>query len=446
MLKREHLHAYQERCIETFKHKRRYALLLGMGLGKTVSSLTAVSDLLSEGKIQKVLVVAPLRVAASVWPTEVNNWEHLNHLSVSVCVGPERKRLAALHTTADVYTINRENLEWLVKLYGEDWPFDCVIIDESSSFKNPQSKRFKALRRVLPFTTHMLLLTGTPAPNSLMDVWAQFYLIDFGRALGRTMSGYKSRFFEKEGYMGYSYAIRPGAAAAIHKLIEPMAMSMSAEDYLELPERIDLVHQVNLPPAVLKKYQEFEKELLIEIDDINEIEAVNAAVLANKLLQFCNGALYTDDTGQYVEVHKAKLDALSDLVDDNPGENMLVAYSYQSDLERLRKRFPDAVVLDKDPATIERWNNGEISMLLAHPASAGHGLNLQRGGAFAIWFGLCWSLEYYQQFNARLHRQGQQNTVRIAHIIADGLLDQRVMRVLSQKDATQATLISALKA
>lgn len=446
MLSRGDLHEYQHRAVDMIKGQKRCMLALGMGLGKTTSTLTAVSDLMDEFLIHKVLVIAPLRVAASVWPNEVANWAHLRHLQVTTVLGSERQRLAVLQRSgADVYTINRENVPWLVKHYGARWPFDAVIIDESSSFKNPGSKRFKALKTIAPLTNYMVLLTGTPAPNSLMDLWAQLYLVDFGATLGRTITGFKQRFFERSGFGGYTHSIRQGAAETIHRLIEPVAISMSAADYLDLPERIDIAQTVCLPPAAQRQYDVFEKELLIDLDDGEEVEAATAAVLANKLLQWCNGSIYTDEHGSFSVLHDAKLDALTDLREENPGENMLVAYSFKADLARLQARFPDAVVLDKDPETIERWNRGEIGILLAHPASAGHGLNLQHGGSLAVWFGLCWSLEYYQQFNARLHRQGQNCAVRIVHIIAAGCLDERVMRVLGQKDATQRQLLTALK-
>lgn len=443
MPSRENLHEYQERAIQFIKDKKRCMLLLEMGLGKTTSTLTAMSDLIDSFMVSKVLVIAPLRVASSVWKQECAKWEQLKHMQVSVCLGTERQRLAALSRTADVYTINRENIPWLVAHYGDKWPFDAVVIDESSSFKNPSSRRFKSLRKVLPHTNYFIELTGTPAPNGLLDLWAQVYLVDFGASLGRTMHGYKQRFFESD-YMGYKFAPRAGAADQIHKAIAPIALSMRAEDYLQLPQRIDLIEYIDLPAAALELYKDFERELLAELPTGEEIEAMNAAVLANKLLQLGNGAMYTDDKGSWREIHAAKIDALKELVEAND-EPILVAYGYKTDLVRLIEAFHDAVVLDKDPETIVRWNRGEIKMLLAHPASAGHGLNLQDGGALCVWFGLTWSLELYQQFNARLHRQGQQKPVRIVHLVARGCIDERVVSVLSDKDAQQSSLMRALK-
>ena len=444
MLSREHLHPYQRRSVDFIKDRRRCGLFLDMGLGKSVSTLTAALDLIQSFAVHKVLVVAPLRVANSVWAQERDKWEHLKPLRVSVCTGPSKRRLAALQMDADVYVINRENVEWLVEQYGTRWPFDMVVIDESSSFKNASSKRFKAMRKVLPYTNYMVLLTGTPSPNGLIDLWSQVYLIDFGHALGRTMTAYKQRFFEQD-YMGYNFTLRPGADQTIHDLISPFTVHMSAEDYLELPPRIDVTVKTSMPPAAQETYRNFERTLLAELDDGEEVEAMTAAVLANKLLQFANGGMYTDEKRNYSDIHSTKLDALAEIIEDNANENVLVSYNYRFDLERLQKRFSDAVVLDKQQETIDRWNRGEIKLLLAHPASAGHGLNIQAGGSLIVWFGLTWSLEHYLQFNARLHRQGQLKPVRVIHIVAEDTIDERVLNVLAAKDKTQSALLRALK-
>ncbi len=444
MLSRDNLHDYQNNSINFFKKQKRCALFLDMGLGKTVTTLTAVTDLIDSFAVNKVLIIAPLRVANSVWEQECENWQHLQALQVSICTGSERNRLAALQTSADVYTINRENIKWLVDFYGKKWPFDCVIIDESSSFKNASSQRFKALKKVAPLTNYMLLLTGTPSPNGLLDLWPQLHLIDFGERLGRTMTAYKQRFFESD-YMGYNFTPRQGSQAKIEKLISDKCLSMTADDYLELPARIDIVEKLQLPKKVLAQYQEFKKEMFIGFENSEAVEALSAAVLANKLLQFANGCLYTDELKNYKELHRVKLDALADLIEANQGENILIAYNYKSDLERLIKRFPDAKVLDKNQTTIDDWNAGKIPVLLAHPASAGHGLNIQKGGSLIVWFGLNWSLELYQQFNARLHRQGQEKPVRIVHLVCEDTIDERVLQVINDKDATQNGLIQALK-
>jgi SNF2 family DNA or RNA helicase len=418
--------------------------MLEMGLGKSVSTLTAISDLLDSFAVRKVLVIAPLRVANSVWKQEAQNWEHLAHLKVSVCTGSEQDRLKSLMTTADVYVINRENVEWLVKQQGKKWGFDFVVVDESDSFKNPSSKRFKALKRVLPDTLYFVLLSGTPAPNGLLDIWSQMYLIDFGERLGRTMTAYKQRFFETD-FMGYKFTPKSGSSEKIHALLADKILSMRAEDYLELPDRIDLVEKVQLSTPLLKQYIEFKKNLFADLPDGEELIATTAATLAGKLLQWANGAVYTDELKNFSELHTVKLDALSEIIEANEGENILVAYNYKSDLARLNAHFPDAVALDSDEKTITRWNNGEIKLLLAHPQSAGHGLNLQGGGCIAVWFGLTWALGNYQQFNARLHRQGQGRPVRVIHIIAEGTIDERVMLTLGEKGAIQSDLLTSLK-
>lgn len=444
MLSRKCLHEYQRRAVDFIIEKKRSALFLDMGLGKTTTSLTAATDLLDACAVARVLIIAPLRVANSVWAQEAKQWEHTQHLRISVCTGTEKKRIAALHQTADIYVINRENVPWLVKHYGKKWPFDCVIIDESSSFKSPGSQRFKALKKIVPHTEYLWLLTGTPSPNGLLDLWSQMYLVDFGERLSRTMTNYKQRFFEQD-YMGYNWTPREGSNATIHALISDKVMSMSAADYLDVPDRVDIVERVELSAKLLREYQQFEKTMLAELDNGTEVEAISAAALANKLLQWSNGATYVDDKGSWHELHSAKLDALADIVEQNPNENMLVAYNYKSDLARLQKRFPNAVVLGKDQSTIDDWNAGKIPMLLAHPASAAHGINLQKGGSLIVWFGLNWSLELYQQFNGRLHRQGQTKPVRVVHLVANGCIDERVMSVIESKDHTQLALLNALK-
>lgn len=443
MLSRHDLHDYQTRSVDYIIDQGRCMLALEMGLGKTTSTLTAVADLIDAGAVSKALVIAPLRVANSVWAQEVAKWGHLQHLRVSVATGAEKARRAALFASADIYVINRENVPWLVENYGGAWPFDMVVVDESSSFKNSQSKRFKALRKMLPIIERMVLLTGTPSPNGLLDLWAQMYLIDFGERLGRTLTNFRQRFFDKD-FMGYKYTLRDGSAAKIESLVSDCIIHMSADDYLDMPDRVDVDSVVALPPKSIAAYRDFERQMFMEIEG-EEIEAATAAILANKLLQFSNGATYTDANGSWSEIHSAKLDALAEIVEDNPGENILVGYNYKFDLERLKKRFPQAVALDKEQSTIDRWNRGETPMLLAHPASAGHGLNLQQGGALCVWFGLNWSLELTQQFNARLHRQGQGRPVRIVRLIAEDTIDERVASVLNNKDATQSSLLNALK-
>ena len=443
MLDRDNLHAYQRRAVDFINDNAKCALWLDMGLGKTVSSLTAITDLIDSFAVNKVLIIAPLRVANSTWHNEIGNWQHLQHLSYSICTGPEKKRIAALTRTADIYIINRENITWLVKHYDKKWPFDMVVIDESSSFKSSTSQRFKALRKALPYIDRLVELTGTPTSNGLLDLWAQMYLLDFGERLGRNMTAYKNRFFESD-YMGYKYTPRKHANEQIYNLIDDLCMTMLAKDYLELPQRIDLRVPVTLPAKLQKEYETLERDFVALLDD-EQIEVLNAAALAGKLLQFCNGAVYTDENKNWSELHDLKIKALQDIVDDNPNENILVAYNFKTDLVRLQKAFPDAVVLDKAGDCIADWNDGKIKILLAHPASAGHGLNLQHGGSMIVWFGLNWSLELVQQFNARLYRQGQTKPVRIVSIVADGCIDDKVTDAILNKAITQRDLLNALK-
>lgn len=440
---RNDLHKYQQRMIDFINNTPKCAIWAGLGLGKTITTLTAITDLIDSITVNSVLIIAPLRVANSVWHIEAKRWEHTKQLRFSIVTGSDKERRTALHKTADVYVINRENVQWLVELYAKKWPFDMIIIDESSSFKSASSQRFKALKKVLPQTSRLVELTGTPSPNGLLDIWSQIYLLDNGQRLGKSMTAYKQRFFESD-YMGYKFKPVKYADKIIHKLIDDIVISLNVDDYLEMPERIDTVIKVQLPQNRLDEYKQLEREFLIQIND-NDIVAYNAATLAGKLLQYCNGAIYTDDLKNWTEIHSAKLDAIDDIISDNTDENLLIAYNYKTDLERLKKRYPEAVVLDKNPDIIKQWNDGKIKMLLAHPASAGHGLNLQHGGSIIVWFGLNWSLELYQQFNGRLHRQGQTKPVRIVHIVADGCIDNRVMQAIENKAQTQDELLDAMK-
>jgi len=443
MPSRNDLHKYQDRMIDFIYNTPKCAVWAGLGLGKTITTLTAITDLLDSFTVCKVLIVAPLRVANSVWHKEAANWQHTKKLTFSIVTGTERERMSALFKTADVYVINRENVQWIVDHYKSKWPFDMIVIDESSSFKSPASQRFKAFKKVLPKVDRLVELTGTPSPNGLLDIWSQMYLLDCGERLGRSMTAYKQRFFETD-YSGYKFKPVKSADKIIHKLIDDIVISLNVDDYLEMPERIDTVIKVQLPQNRLSEYQQLERDFLTQIND-NDIVAYNAATLAGRLLQMCNGAMYTDELKNWTEIHSAKLDAIDDIIAENSDENLLIAYNYKTDLIRLQARYPDAVVLDSDPKTIEQWNSGNIKMLLAHPASAGHGLNLQHGGCIIVWFGLNWSLELYQQFNGRLHRQGQTKPVRVVHIVADGCIDDKVMLAIENKATTQQQLIDALK-
>jgi len=444
-MNRSDLHSYQERTIRFICEKKRCGLFLDMGLGKTVSTLTAISDLINASIIKKALVIAPLRVCNSVWRQEGKKWTHLSHLRINIATGTDKARRKALNAPGDVFVINRENTQWLIDtcVKKKQFPFDAVIIDESSSFKNPSSKRFRKLKKIIPYTTIMVLLTGTPSPNGLLDLWAQIFLIDQGKALGRTMTAYKQRFFNAD-YWGYTFKPKYQAPEKIYELIDPMVLSMRAEDYIEVSDRIDIVETVELSAKVKRDYDDFEKNLFLEFQDV-EVEALSAAVLANKLLQFANGAIYTDEEHNWKEIHNAKLDALSEIIEENPNENILLIYNYKHDLFRIQKRFPQVVLLDKKPQTIEDWNAGKIPLITGHPGSMAHGINLQYGGALIIWFGLTWNLEYDRQAVARLHRQGQEHPVRVVRIVSAGTIDQRVLSVLEQKDAVQNDLLQALR-
>jgi len=444
-LNRQDLHAYQNRAIQFILDKRRCALWLDMGLGKSVVSLTAISDMTDACIIQKTLIICPLRVANSVWLQESRKWSHLEGLRINICTGSAKHRTEQLNKKGDVWVINRENVPWLVSLCADkkSWPFQAIVVDESSSFKSHKSHRFKALKKVLPYTDVMILLSGTPSPQGLHDLWSQIYLIDQGKVLGKNITAFRRNYCEVD-FWGHKWTPKPESHTKIQKLIKPYVLSMRGEDYIELPDRIDIVERVTLPPKILAQYKDFEKKLFMEYDGA-EIEAMSTAVLVNKLLQFSNGAIYTDEDHNWKEIHTAKLDALSEIIEENSGENILAAFNYHHDRERIMKRFPSAVLLDKDPKTIDRWNAGKIKMLICHPGSAGHGLNLQYGGSMIVWFGLNWNLEFTQQLEARLHRQNQTKPVRIIKIVCENTVDERILKVLAGKHCVQSDLLKALR-
>lgn len=457
MLSRANLHDYQRRGYRHIIETPKCALWLGMGMGKTVTTLTAVVDLLNIRDIERVLIIAPLRVANTVWHAEINNWEHLKHLDYAICTGSQKKRTNALAKEASITVTNKESVTWLCE-HLPYWPFDMVVIDESSCFKSHSSKRFKALKKSLKSIHRLVELTGTPSPQSLADLWSQIYLLDEGARLGRNITAFRRRFMEQNPN-GFGYSMRPFAENTIYNLLNDVVITMLTTDYLKLPPRLDSVVHVEVPLLAMGHYSELEREFYLELErsggDVDEFTAANGGVLAGKLLQMCNGALYIDEAdGAYSVMHNEKISALKEIVEDNGDENILVAYNYRSDLERLQAAFPQAVVMDKSGEAVAAWQAGKIKMLLAHPASAGHGLNLQAGGALIVWFGLSWSLENYQQFNTRLHRQGQTKPVRIIHIVARGtkrgrtvdLLDAKVMKALGGKADTQSKLMENLKA
>ena len=443
-------HKYQRIALERIYDTPRVGLLLDMGLGKTVITLTAIEDLIyNRFEVEKVLVIAPLRVAEDTWSRESQKWDHLQHLRISKILGTPTQRRKALAQDADIYIINRENVVWLtneLSSVGNAWDFDMVVIDELSSFKSSKAQRFRALKKYITRSKRVVGLTGTPAPNGLIDLWSQIYLLDGGERLGKTVTGYRERYFlpdKRNQTTIFSYKPKEESEKAIYDKISDICVSMSAVDWLDMPERIDNVRHVQLSAAELKLYEEFEKEQYLEFMQ-GKVTATSAAALTNKLLQFSNGAMYLDG-GSYKVTSDKKLDALAEIVDTSQGQPILCFYSYRHDCERILKKFKNAKKLES-AADIEAWNNGDIPLLLAHPAGAGHGLNLQAGGNIIVWFGLTWSLELYQQANARLYRQGQQNTVIIHHLITDGTVDARVLDSLQGKRDVQDELLESLKA
>ena len=445
-------HEYQRYATEYIETHPVAAVFLACGLGKTSITLTAVNDLMFDSfEIHRALVVAPIRVASFSWPAEIEKWDHLAGLKYSVAVGTAAERLAALKKQADIYLINRENVQWLISESDIPFDFDMVVIDELSSFKNHQTKRFKALMKVRPKVKRIVGLTGTPSSNGLMDLWAEFRLLDMGERLGRFIGQYRTSYFrpdKQNGQVVFSYKPLPGAEKQIYSRISDITISMKSTDHLRMPELVDSRYTVYLSETEREKYEELKKDLVLQLPD-GEVTAANAASLSGKLSQMADGAVYTD-VGETIAIHEKKLDALEDIIEAAYGRPVLVAYWFRHDLERITERLQKLKIpyarLDTD-GSIRKWNAGEIPVALIHPASAGHGLNLQGGGNTLVWFGLTWSLELYQQTVARLWRQGQESeTVVVQHIITKDTIDERIMKALSEKDTTQAALIDAVKA
>lgn len=449
------LHNYQRVCVQHIIDHPFCGVFLDMGLGKTISTLTAINELKYDYcEINTVLVIAPKRVAETVWEEEAKSWDHTRHLKFSKIIGTEKQRLAALKVSADVYVISRDNVSWLCSLYAARLPFDMLVIDELSSFKSHQTQRFKALRLARVWFKRVVGLTGTPAPNGLINLWSQMYLIDRGQRLEKTITAYRSRYFRpgaSNGYVVYTYNLLPEAEQLIHDRIKDICISMRAEDYLEMPERIDNFVKVTMPPQLQDAYKRFERESIITfVNDILQekmtVNAVNAATLSNKLLQFANGAMYGENK-EVIYIHDLKLEALKEIIETAEGKPVLVAWTYQFDRDRLMSYFRNLCPRElKTAKDIEDWNNGKVQLMLAHPASAGHGLNLQAGGNIIVWYGLTWSLELYQQFNSRLYRQGQKNRTIIHHIVTMRTHDEDVVWALRSKDKTQNNLMNSIKA
>lgn len=439
-------HSYQEYAIKFIESHPISALFLDMGLGKTSITLSAINNLLFDSfEVRKVLVIAPLRAARNTWCDEIKKWDQLNNIKYSIVVGTEKERITALNKRADIYIINRENVDWLVNKSGYKFDFDMIVIDELSSFKNHQSKRFKSLMKIRPKVKRIVGLTGTPSSNGLMDLFAEFKVLDLGERLGYFIGQYRNTYFKPDktnGAIVYSYKPLPNAEDSIYEKISDITVSMKASEYLKMPELVISNYQVEISEDEKKQYDEMKKNLICEIKD-GEITVSNVGSLSNKLSQFANGAVY-DDEQNIVEIHSRKLDALEDIIESMNGKPLLVVYWYKHDLQRIKKRFDVREI--KTGKDIADWNNGKISVALIHSASAGHGLNLQQGGSTLVWFGLTWSLELYQQTNGRLYRQGQKNTVVIQHIVTKGSIDEQILKTLERKNKTQEDLIEAVKA
>ena len=439
-------HSYQEYAIKFIESHPISALFLDMGLGKTSITLSAINNLLFDSfEIHKVLTICPLRVARNTWCDEIKKWDHLRNIKYSIVVGTEKERISALNEKADIYIINRENVDWLVNKSGYKFDFDMIVIDELSSFKNHQSKRFKSLMKIRPKVKRIVGLTGTPSSNGLMDLFAEFKVLDLGERLGYFIGQYRNTYFKPDktnGAIVYSYKPLPNAEDSIYERISDITVSMKASEYLKMPELVISNYKVEMSDNEKKQYDEMKKNLICEIKD-GEITVSNAGSLSNKLSQFANGAVY-DDEQNIVEIHSRKLDALEDIIESMNGKPLLVAYWYKHDLQRIKKRFDVREI--KTGKDIADWNKGKIPVALIHPASAGHGLNLQQGGSTLVWFGLTWSLELYQQTNGRLYRQGQKNTVVIQHIVTKGSIDEQILKALERKNKTQEDLIEAVKA
>lgn len=439
-------HNYQNYAKDFILAHKVSALFLDCGLGKTITTLTAINELMYDSfEISKVLIIAPLRVAQSTWKEEIEKWDHLNLLRYSVAVGDEKERLKALKQNSDIYIINRENVDWLVTKSGIDFNFDMLIIDELSSFKSHTSKRFKSLLKIRPYFERVVGLTGTPSSNGLMDLWAEFRVLDLGERLGHYITHYRNEYFlpdKRNGAVIFSYKPQQNAEERIYRRLADMTISMKSTEYLKMPGLILNDIEINLDEEDQIKYKKFKKEMVMTIQE-KEIDAINAASLSNKLIQLANGSIYDEDK-KFYEVHNKKLDKLEEIIESANGKPVLVAYWFKADKERIGKRFKVREIKTADD--IKQWNKGMIDLALIHPASAGHGLNLQSGGSTLVWFSLTWSLELYQQTNARLYRQGQKDTVVIHHLITKNTIDEDIMKSLKRKDKTQEALMKAVKA
>ena len=441
-LTRADLHGYQIDAVKHIRLNKSCAIWYDMGLGKTAAVLTAIRDMIDDCEIEApVLIVAPKRVAEHAWPSELRKWRHLQDITYTLIVGTPERRKKLLQGNTDLHIIGVDLLKWLVSTIGKDkWPYRTIVIDEASGFKNAQSQRFRSLRRVLHRVDRMVQMTGTPAPNGPADLWSQIYALDRGERLGKTLGVFRERYFRRGNPHINEFIAKDGAEERIQKKVADLCLTAMAKDHLDLPERFDITVPIELPPEARKQYEKMERDFVISFADGDEAAANTQAELANKLLQVCNGHIYSDDGRKHL--HDAKIEALEELAES--GENMLVAYRFTSDADRIHEAFPQAVDV-RAKGAIDRWNAGKIAMMVMHPMSAGHGLNLQDGGRVLVWYGLPWSLEHYQQANARLHRQGQRNSVSIYHLIAENTVDNAVETALKCKAASQDALLQATK-
>lgn len=441
----EALAAYQTEMIDFVVGTPKCALWVDMGLGKTVATLTALGHAMDFADCRRALIIAPLLVAKTTWPDEIAKWAHTRGLTYSIVCGTAKERAAALLKPADLYFINKENTVWLIEHLENDWPFDTLVIDEASAFRNPAAKRFKALKRVAHRSARVVELTGTPSPKDLLALWAQIFLLDGGERLGKTMTAYKQQYFTPD-YMGYSWDLKPGAREAIMDKISDLVLVLKSEDHIKLPDIEHIPVLVDLPTKARQQYAELEREFILRLESADTIVAMNAAVLTGKLRQAANGALYTDETGSYETIHDAKIDALESIITRHKNEPVLVAYNFQSDLKRIRERFPQSELITSGQDAQSRWNAGQIPILPVHPASAGHGLNIQFGGRIIVWFGDTWDLELYLQLNARLARRGQPaDRVLIYHIRAQNTVDQVIELTLEKREISQTEIFNYLK-
>ncbi len=442
-------HDYQRHCIDKLIENPRYGLYIDMGLGKTIITLSAIKHLRDYMFLaRKVLIIAPKKVAENTWQSEAKKWKHTEHYTFSAIMGSEKKRIEAIYAKADIYVINRDNVTWLIDFLKHEWDFDTVIIDESTSFKNPKAKRFKSLTHILPRVDRLIELSGTPSPNGIQDLWAQVFLLDEGERLGKSFYGFRQRFYSKDPYKPHTWELKSGGYSSCTNLISDICLSLKSDDYIKLPDLISQHIEVSLTPKALREYEELERKMILDLPDLEDISATNAAALSTKLLQLASGAVY-DDEGRWSAINTCKIDALTEMIESLQGEHLIIYYQYRHEKERILqvlKKFKLRVSCLENKEDEEKWNRGEIDVIVGHPQSMAYGLNLQGGGNHIIWFSLPWSYEFYTQANKRLHRQGQGKPVIVHSLITKGTRDEDVLTAIKNKKTTQDAVIESLKA